>query len=86
MNLGFSLSYYSIDKLNALYKGYPDKKAYRCYAFMTKNDFLNTNNREMNVDKSNIIISKNPLGLIVCNRTVASHSTPILNKYIVPGR
>lgn len=46
MNLGFSLSYYSIDKLNALYKGYPDKKAYRCYAFMTKNDFLNINSKE----------------------------------------
>lgn len=46
MNLGFSLSYYSIDKLNALYKDYPDKKAYRCYAFMTKNDFLNINSKE----------------------------------------
>lgn len=58
-NLGFSLSYYSIDKLNKLFEGIVDKKEYRCYAFMTKNDFLNTNNREMNVNKSNIIISKN---------------------------
>lgn len=46
MDLGFSLSYYSVDKLNTLYKGYKDKKAYRCYAVMTKKDFLNINNKE----------------------------------------
>lgn len=46
MDLGFSLSYYSVDKLNTLYKGYNDKKAYRCYAVMTKKDFLNINNKE----------------------------------------
>lgn len=46
MDLGFSLSYYSVDKLNILYKGYKDKKAYRCYAMMTKKDFLNINNKE----------------------------------------
>ena len=46
LDLGFSLSYYSIDKLNTLYKGYRNKKDYRCYAVMTKNDFLNINNKE----------------------------------------
>lgn len=42
-DLGFSLSYYSIDKLCKLFENYPNKKSYRCYAFMTKNDFLNLN-------------------------------------------
>ena len=46
MDLGFSLSYYSVDKLNALYKGYKDKKEYRCYAVMTKKDFLNINKKD----------------------------------------
>ena len=54
MNLGFSLSYYSIDKLNTLYRDCSDKKEYRCYAVMTKNDFLNINKKEektINFDK-----------------------------------
>ena len=51
INLGFSLSYYSIDKLNILYKGYKDKKTYRCYAVMTKKDFLNRSNKEELIDK-----------------------------------
>lgn len=55
-DLGFSLSYYSIDKLNTLYKEYSDKKAYRCYAVMTKKDFLNINNIEEK--KENTISSK----------------------------
>ena len=45
-SLGFSLSYYSIDKLNELYNNYDNKKAYRCYAVMTKKDFLNINKKE----------------------------------------
>ena len=45
-DLGFSLSYYSIDKLNELYNNYDNKKAYRCYAVMTKKDFLNINKKE----------------------------------------
>lgn len=47
LDLGFSLSYYSIDKLNTLYDGYDDKKAYRCYAVMTKKDFLNIGKKEV---------------------------------------
>ncbi len=46
INLGFSLSYYSIDKLNTLYKGKANKKLFRCYAVMTKKDFLNINNKD----------------------------------------
>ena len=45
-DLGFSLSYYSIDKLKELYKEKKDKKAYRCYAVMTKNDFQKINRKE----------------------------------------
>ncbi len=45
-DLGFSLSYYSVDKLNTLYKGYSNKKEYRCYAVMTKKDFLNINKKD----------------------------------------
>lgn len=51
MNLGFSLSYYNIDKLNTLYKEKKDKKKYRCYAVMTKKDFLNINKKEVKEEK-----------------------------------
>ncbi len=55
-DLGFSLSYYSIDKLNKLYEDYPNKKAYRCYAVMTKSDFLNISKEEktLTIDKKEI--------------------------------
>ena len=39
MDLGFTLSYYDVNKLNTLYKGIPDKKSYKCYGIMTKKDF-----------------------------------------------
>ena len=55
VNLGFSLSYYSIEKLNSLYNGYEDKKAYRCYAVMTKNDFLNIGKKE---DEEEVVVYK----------------------------
>ena len=58
MDLGFSLSYYSIDKLNTLYKGKKDKKAYRCYAVMTKKDFLNINKKSENVETTTTIDNK----------------------------
>lgn len=38
--LGFSLSYYDVNKLNILYDGKKNKKDYRCYGIMTKRDFL----------------------------------------------
>ena len=56
MDLGFSLSYYSIDKLNTLYDGYDDKKAYRCYAVMTKTDFFNIGKKD---NKEEIIYKEN---------------------------
>ena len=45
-NIGFSFSYYSVDKLNDLYKGYRDKKLYRCYAVTTKKDFFSLDKLE----------------------------------------
>lgn len=42
IDLGFTLSYYDVNKLNELYAGIQDKKAYRCYGLMTKKDFFNT--------------------------------------------
>ena len=38
--LGFSLSYYDVNKLNVLYDGKKNKKDYRCYGIMTKKDFF----------------------------------------------
>lgn len=40
-DLGFTLSYYDVNKLNLLFKGRKDKTKYRCYGIMTKSDFLN---------------------------------------------
>lgn len=40
-DLGFTLSYYDVDKLNTLFNGEKDKVLYRCYGIMTKSDFLN---------------------------------------------
>lgn len=40
-DLGFTLSYYDVNKLNILFKGKKDKAMYRCYGIMTKSDFLN---------------------------------------------
>lgn len=54
-DLGFSLSYYNVDKLNTLYKGYSDKKDYRCYAVMTKNDFLNIDNKDNKKNVTEVI-------------------------------
>ena len=40
INLGFTLSYYDVNKLNTLYTGEKDKKQYKCYGIMTKKDFI----------------------------------------------
>lgn len=39
IDLGFTLSYYDVNKLNTLYKGIKDKSSYKCYGIMTKKDF-----------------------------------------------
>lgn len=54
-NLGFSLSYYDVNKLNVLFAGKKNKKDYRCYGIMTKNDFLN----RLKDNKKNDIMTTN---------------------------
>lgn len=39
IDLGFTLSYYDVNKLNTLYRGIKDKSSYKCYGIMTKKDF-----------------------------------------------
>lgn len=46
IDLGFTLSYYDVNKLNELYKGIKNKKEYRCYGLMTKKDFVNKTKEE----------------------------------------
>ena len=56
IDLGFTLSYYDVNKLNELYAGIQDKKAYRCYGLMTKKDFYNT--MKENKEEEKIIKTK----------------------------
>lgn len=55
-DLGFSLSYYDVNKLNVLYSGIKNKIDYRCYGIMTKKDFFDKINSEDRVN-DNIIIN-----------------------------
>lgn len=50
IELGFTLSYYDVNKLNELYAGVKDKKSYRCYGIMTRKDFYS----KMNEDKKEV--------------------------------
>lgn len=53
IDLGFTLSYYDVNKLNTLYRGIKDKKEYKCYGIMTKNDFYDKieKNQKENIKK-----------------------------------
>lgn len=63
--LGFTLSYYDVNKLNTLYAGVKDKRSYRCYGLMTKTDFLNKINEPKIVEaKQNIKITSSEDGYI----------------------
>lgn len=46
IDLGFTLSYYDVNKLNVLYKELKNKKEYKCYGIMTKKDFINKTKEE----------------------------------------
>ena len=46
IDLGYTLSYYDVNKLNELYKGISNKKDYRCYGIMTRKDFINKTKEE----------------------------------------
>ena len=59
LDLGFSLSYYDINKLNELYSGTSDKKLYKCYGIMTKSDFFSKLNEVKNDFEQNIIKVEN---------------------------
>lgn len=62
---GFSLSYYDVNKLNNLFNKQKKREEYRCYGFITKNDFLNIKfDDEKDVNKSNIVIKKDDSGFI----------------------
>lgn len=57
-NLGFTLSYYDVNKLNLLYSDVDNKKLYKCYGIMTKNDFLikmNNGKKEKNSGDINVV-------------------------------
>lgn len=59
LDLGFSLSYYDINKLNELYSGTSDKKLYKCYGIMTKSDFFSKLNEVKNDFEQNIVKVEN---------------------------
>jgi len=54
-DLGFSLSYYDVNKLNFLYEGKKNKKDYRCYGIMTKKNFFNKLNDKKSVEHKEVI-------------------------------
>lgn len=66
-DLGFTLSYYDINRLNKLYYGRRNKIEYRCYGLMTKNDFFERmekketcmNRKEKIAGKKNVVSSSN---------------------------
>ena len=55
--LGFSLSYYDVNKLNVLYSNV--KIDYRCYGIMTKKDFFDRINDTENKNNEDIVIKDN---------------------------
>ena len=57
--LGFSLSYYDVNKLNVLYSNVKNKIDYRCYGIMTKKDFFDRINDTENKNNDNIVIKDN---------------------------
>lgn len=61
LDLGFTLSYYDVNKLNELYAGVNDKRSYRCYGIMTRKDFYSKMNEEKKeIKEENIkVISSN---------------------------
>lgn len=57
--LGFSLSYYDVNKLNVLYSDVKNKIDYRCYGIMTKKDFFDRINDTENKNNDDIVIKDN---------------------------
>jgi len=64
-DLGFTLSYYDVNKLNDLYEGTKDKKAYKCYGLMTKKDFFDKIKEEKKEEKQeNIKVTSSNSGFV----------------------
>ena len=57
--LGFSLSYYDVNKLNILYSNVKNRIDYRCYGIMTKKDFFDRINDTENKNNEDIVIKDN---------------------------
>ena len=57
--LGFSLSYYDVNKLNILYSNVKNKIDYRCYGIMTKKYFFDRINDTENKNNEDIVIKDN---------------------------
>lgn len=53
LKFGFILSYYDVNKINMVYSGILDKKLYRTYCIMTRNDFLDSLNDNTSLDFNN---------------------------------
>ena len=62
--LGFSLSYYDVNKLNMIYDGIKDKKLYRTYGIITKNDFLNSLKDDNKISSKNETIVYSNSGFV----------------------
>ncbi len=59
--LGFTLSYYDVNKLNKLYAGNKNKSLYKCYGIMTKKDFFDGMNesKKNEYSENKMIVSSN---------------------------
>lgn len=62
--LGFTISYYDVNKLNMIYDGIKDKKFYRTYGIITKNDFLNSLKDDNKISSKNETIVYSNSGFV----------------------
>ena len=62
--LGFTISYYDVNKLNMIYDGIKDKKLYRTYGIITKNDFLNSLKEDNKISSKNETIVYSNSGFV----------------------
>ena len=62
--LGFTISYYDVNKLNMIYDGIKDKKLYRTYGIITKNDFLNSLKDDNKISSKNETIMYSNSGFV----------------------
>lgn len=63
-DLGFTLSYYDVNKLNELYAGTKDKRSYRCYGIMTRKDFMKKINEEKIEEPKEIKVTSSNSGYV----------------------